>query len=299
MLNIYRSEHTICVIVIQHFLISLCHRIFKLEMWSLCMYKYHLTRILYIYIYRDIMSTCTDHFYEMSIYIVLCGLHFTNEWNPFTNLQNDIVRSIKNLMTYKKNKIHHWFWLWKSRAITIGIRAPGLDPKDHWYWCCYDIFQDGAHPTRHTNWATLPRKEERGLKCTWLARRRSLKWYHFSCSGEITWNLVGRRHGSEGNRMPNRTEEVPPAGVGQQKRLEAQPMIVPMGMPPQYVDPYLLVQIVKAVMEGMDGFTKKATPTTHIPQVAPRSVMTTNNMVLLVWVVKSTREMGCELYLGE
>jgi hypothetical protein len=99
--------------------------------------------------------------------------------------------------------------------------------------------------------------------------------------------------------MPNRTEEVPPAGVGQQKRLEAQLMIVPIVMPPQYVDPYLLVQIVKAVMEGMDGFMTKATPATHIPQVAPRSVMTTNNMVLLVWVVKSIREMGCELYLGE
>jgi hypothetical protein len=49
-------------------------------------------------------------------------------------------------------------------------------------------------------------------------------------------------------------------------------------VPPQYVDTGLLVQIVKEVMEGMAG---------------------SDNVVLLVRLVKSMREMGCEPYMGE
>jgi hypothetical protein len=40
-------------------------------------------------------------------------------------------------------------------------------------------------------------------------------------------------------------------------------------VPPQYVDAELLVQIVKAVMEGMAGSATQTTPTTQIPQAAP------------------------------
>ena len=38
----------------------------------------------------------------MLIYINLCGLYLANEWNAFINSQNDIVKSSKNLTTYKK-----------------------------------------------------------------------------------------------------------------------------------------------------------------------------------------------------
>jgi hypothetical protein len=102
----------------------------------------------------------------------------------------------------------------------------------------------------------------------------------------------------EGGR-PNQTEGVPPVAAEQQGRSEAQPSTIPTGVPPQYVDAGLLVQIVKAVMEGMAGSATQTTPTTQIPQAAPMTSMTTDNVVPLVRLVKSMREMGCELYMGE
>jgi len=42
----------------------------------------------------------------------------------------------------------------------------------------------------------------------------------------------------------------------------------------------------------------QATPVTQILQVAPVNVATTNNVVLLVWLVKSMREMSYEPYMG-
>jgi len=70
-------------------------------------------------------------------------------------------------------------------------------------------------------------------------------------------------------------------------------------VPPQYIDARLLVQIVKAVMKGMVGSATQTTPTTHIPQAAPVTSTTTDNVVPLVRLVKSMREMGCEPYMGE
>jgi hypothetical protein len=70
-------------------------------------------------------------------------------------------------------------------------------------------------------------------------------------------------------------------------------------VPPQYIDVGLLVQIVKAVMKGMAGSMTQTTPATQIPQTAPVNGATTDNMVLLVRLVKSMREMGCEPYMGE
>ena len=98
---------------------------------------------------------------------------------------------------------------------------------------------------------------------------------------------------------PNQTKEVPTVAAEQQERSEAQPSTIPTGVPPQYIDAGLLVQIVKAVMEGMAGSTTKTTPTTQIPQAAPLTSMTTDNVVPLVRLVKSMREMGCEPYMGE
>jgi hypothetical protein len=102
----------------------------------------------------------------------------------------------------------------------------------------------------------------------------------------------------EGGR-PNQTEGVPLVASEQQERSEAQPSTIPTGVPPQYVDARLLVQIVKAVMEGMAGSATQTTPTMQIPQAAPMTSMTTDNMVPLVRLVKSMREMGCEPYMGE
>ena len=97
----------------------------------------------------------------------------------------------------------------------------------------------------------------------------------------------------EGAR-PNQTEGVPPVATGQQERSEAQPSTIPTGVAPQYVDPGFLVQIVKAVMEGMAGSATQTTPTTQVPLVAPATNVTMDNVVPLVRLVKSMREMGCE-----
>jgi len=70
-------------------------------------------------------------------------------------------------------------------------------------------------------------------------------------------------------------------------------------VPPQYVDAGLLIQIVKAVMEGMVGSATQTTPTIQMPQTAPMTSTTMDNVVLLVRLVKSMREMGCEPYMGE
>jgi len=99
-------------------------------------------------------------------------------------------------------------------------------------------------------------------------------------------------------RMPNRIEEVPLAATGQEERSDAQSSTIPTGVPPQYVDSGLLVQIVKTVMEGMTGLMTQATPATQIPQVAVVNVVTTDNMVLLAQLVKSMREMGCNRIWG-
>jgi hypothetical protein len=52
-------------------------------------------------------------------------------------------------------------------------------------------------------------------------------------------------------------------------------------------------------MEGMAGSATQKTPTTQMPQAAPMTSTTTDNVVLLVRLVKSMREMGCEPYMRE
>jgi hypothetical protein len=39
---------------------------------------------------------------EMLIYTIICVLYHTNEWSLCTNFHNTIMRSIKNIMAYKK-----------------------------------------------------------------------------------------------------------------------------------------------------------------------------------------------------
>jgi len=53
------------------------------------------------------------------------------------------------------------------------------------------------------------------------------------------------------------------------------------------------------VIEGMVNSTTQAVPTTSAPQATLGVFATTSNVVQLVRPVKSMREMGCELYIGE
>ena len=85
----------------------------------------------------------------------------------------------------------------------------------------------------------------------------------------------------------------------QQERTEAYPLTIPTGVPSPYTDLGLLVQIVKAVMEDMVDSTTQATPATQIPWTTPGIVATTDNVVLLIWFVKSMREMGYKPYIGK
>jgi hypothetical protein len=58
----------------------------------------------------------------------------------------------------------------------------------------------------------------------------------------------------------------------------------------------LLAQLVKAVMEGMANVAipMPAPPPAHIIQTVSEAARATDNMVHLVRLVKSMREMGCE-----
>ena len=85
----------------------------------------------------------------------------------------------------------------------------------------------------------------------------------------------------------------------QQERMEAYSSTVPTGVPLPYNDSGLLIQIVNVVMEGMDDTITQTTPLTQVSWSTPGIVATMDDMVLLVWLVKSMQEMGCQPYLGE
>jgi hypothetical protein len=63
----------------------------------------------------------------------------------------------------------------------------------------------------------------------------------------------------------------------------------------------LLAQIVKAIMEGMANAATPmpASPPAPIIPTVLEAATTTNDVVHLVCLVKSMREMGCEPYSGE
>jgi hypothetical protein len=52
-------------------------------------------------------------------------------------------------------------------------------------------------------------------------------------------------------------------------------------------------------MEGMDGTITQTTLVTQVPRSTPGIVATMDDVVLLVWLVKSMQEMGCQPYFGE
>jgi hypothetical protein len=85
------------------------------------------------------------------------------------------------------------------------------------------------------------------------------------------------------------------------ERVEEPPQTIPAGPSVSYVYPMLLAQLVKATMEGMANAAipmPTPPPTPIIPTVS-EVVTTTNDVVHLVRLVKSMREMGCEPYSGE
>ena len=107
--------------------------------------------------------------------------------------------------------------------------------------------------------------------------------------------------GPQIRQAPRQTGDVRPTMSAPQERVEEPLQTTPTGPSVSYVDPMLLAQLVKAVMEGMANV---ATPM-PAPPLAPiiptilEAATATNEVVQLVCLVKSMREMGCEPYLGE
>jgi hypothetical protein len=85
-----------------------------------------------------------------------------------------------------------------------------------------------------------------------------------------------------------RQEVVPPATTP-----------APATVPTLHVDPLFIAQIVKAVIEAMPGASAPTIPVAPAVQTAPAATKKADNVVTLVRIVKSMRELGCEPFLGE
>jgi len=107
--------------------------------------------------------------------------------------------------------------------------------------------------------------------------------------------------GPQIREAPRQTEDVRPTTSAPRERVEEAPQTTPAGPSVSYVDPMLLAQLVKAVMEGMANAATSmpAPPPAPIIPTVSEAATTTNDMVQLVRLVKSMREMGCEPYSGE
>jgi len=70
-------------------------------------------------------------------------------------------------------------------------------------------------------------------------------------------------------------------------RASRPPPIALVGAPAPYVDPTLLAKLVRATIKGITSVS------------APIATTPTDNVVVLVWIIKSLREMGCEPFLRE
>ena len=84
------------------------------------------------------------------------------------------------------------------------------------------------------------------------------------------------------------------------ERVEEPTQTTPAGPFVSYVDPMLLAQLIKAVMEGMANVSTPmpAPPPAPIIPTVSEAAIATNDVVHLVCLVKSMREMGCEPYSG-
>jgi len=107
--------------------------------------------------------------------------------------------------------------------------------------------------------------------------------------------------GPQIRQAPRQTGDVQLTISAPWERVEEPPQTIPAGPSISYVYPMLLAQLVKATMEGMANAVipmPTPSPTPIIPTVS-EVVTATNDVVHLVRLVKSMREMGCEPYSGE
>jgi hypothetical protein len=75
------------------------------------------------------------------------------------------------------------------------------------------------------------------------------------------------------------------------------PPAAPVAAPAPYTYPVFLAQVVRAVIESMSGTTVPVAPAP--PPAAPITLVSSDNITLLVRTVKNMRELGCEAFLGE
>jgi len=106
--------------------------------------------------------------------------------------------------------------------------------------------------------------------------------------------------GPQIRQAPRQIGDVRPTMSAPRERVEEPPQTTPAGPSISYVDPMLLAQLVKAVMEGVANVATAmpAPPPAPIIPTVSEAATTTNDVVQLVHLVKSMREMGCEPYLG-
>ena len=89
-------------------------------------------------------------------------------------------------------------------------------------------------------------------------------------------------------------------GVSQPNRLDHQrqaimpPPMAPIRASSSFTDPTFLAQLVKAVVDAMNSASTPTTPAMLINLVV---MIPTDNVVILVRIVKSMREMRCEPFL--
>jgi len=97
------------------------------------------------------------------------------------------------------------------------------------------------------------------------------------------------------------TEGLQLEGSDQQRQEVVPPATTPApaAVPTLHVDPLFIAQIVRAVIEAMPGASAPTIPVAPAVQAAPAATTKADNVVTLVRIVKSMRELGCEPFLGE
>ena len=95
---------------------------------------------------------------------------------------------------------------------------------------------------------------------------------------------------------PRQVNALPSEGLGQQGHGGVPPPAPPVAAPAPYTDPVFLAQVVRAVIESMSGTTVPVAPA---PPPALITLVSSDNITLLVRTVKNMRELGCEAFLGE
>jgi len=77
------------------------------------------------------------------------------------------------------------------------------------------------------------------------------------------------------------------------------PSVAPIRAPTLYVDPNLITWIIRAMVGTMTNASTFTTLVSPIVLVAPVVMTSKNNMVALVQIMKSLRQMGYKPFLGD